>query len=71
MLAALATRARPEGLGRSLGALAAIIVGALAGGILARSAYAWLPVAVLLPPGVVVAESVAGSRLRKRVRGRR
>ena len=71
VLAALVTSARHEGLGRSLGALAAIIVGALAGGILARSAYAWLPVAVLLPPGVVVAESVAGSRLRKRVRGRR
>ena len=64
VLAGLATRTRPEGLGRSLGALAAIVVGALAGGMLARSAYAWLPVAVLLPLGVVVAGSVAGSRSR-------
>jgi uncharacterized membrane protein YoaK (UPF0700 family) len=71
VLASLVTGTRAEGLGRSLGALAAIIVGALAGGILARSAYAWLPVAVLLPPGVVVAGSVAGSRSRNRVRGRR
>jgi len=46
---------------------AAIVVGALAGGILARSAHAWLPVAVLLPLGVVV----AGSRSWKRAEGRR
>ena len=66
VLAGLATRTRPEGLGRSLGALAAIVVGALAGGMLARSAYAWLPVAVLLPLGVVVTGSAAGSRRAKR-----
>jgi uncharacterized membrane protein YoaK (UPF0700 family) len=66
VLAGLATRTRPEGLGRSLGALAAIVVGALAGGMLARSAYAWLPVAVLLPLGVVVTGSAAGSRRVKR-----
>jgi uncharacterized membrane protein YoaK (UPF0700 family) len=66
VLAGLATRTRPAGLGRSLGALAAIVVGALAGGMLARSAYAWLPVAVLLPLGVVVTGSVAGSRRAKR-----
>jgi uncharacterized membrane protein YoaK (UPF0700 family) len=71
VLAGLATRTRPEGLGRSLGALAAIVVGALAGGILARSAHAWLPVAVLLPLGVVVAGSLAGSRSWKRAEGRR
>ena len=70
VLADLVARTRPEGLGRSLGALAAIVVGAVAGGILARSAYAWLPVAVLLPVGVVVAGSVARSRPRRRERGR-
>jgi uncharacterized membrane protein YoaK (UPF0700 family) len=59
VLAGLATRTKPEGLGRSLGALAAVVVGALAGGILARSAHAWLPVAVLLPLAVVVAGSLA------------
>jgi hypothetical protein len=51
--------------------LAAIVVGALAGGILARSAHAWLPVAVLLPLGVVVAGSLAGSRSWERAAGRR
>jgi uncharacterized membrane protein YoaK (UPF0700 family) len=71
VLAGLATRTRPEGLGRSLGALAAIVVGALAGGMLARSAYAWLPVAVLLPLAVVVAGSVAGARSRSSGGGRR
>jgi uncharacterized membrane protein YoaK (UPF0700 family) len=71
VLASLATRTRPEGLGRSLGALAAIVVGALAGGMLARSAYAWLPVAVLLPLAVVVGGSVAGTRSRGNGRGRR
>ena len=71
VLAGLATRTRPEGLGRSIGALAAIVVGALAGGMLARSAYAWLPVAVLLPLAVVVAASAAGSRSRGTGGGRR
>jgi uncharacterized membrane protein YoaK (UPF0700 family) len=65
VLAGLVTRTKPEGLGRSLGALAAIVVGALAGGILARSAYAWLPVAVLLPVGLVVAGAVTESRRRR------
>jgi hypothetical protein len=71
VLAGLATRTKPDGLGRSLGALAAIVVGALAGGILARSAYAWLPAAVLLPPAVVVAGSIAGARHAGRGRVRR
>jgi uncharacterized membrane protein YoaK (UPF0700 family) len=70
VLAGLATRTRPEGLGRSLGALAAVVVGALAGGVLTRSAHAWLPVAVLLPLGVVVAGSMAASRRATRARGR-
>jgi len=70
VLAGLATGTRPEGLGRSLGALAAVVVGALAGGILAKSAHAWLPVAVLLPLVVVVAGSVAASRSATRARGR-
>jgi uncharacterized membrane protein YoaK (UPF0700 family) len=71
VMADLATRTRPDGLGRSLGALAAVVVGALAGGMLARSAYAWLPVAVLLPLAVVVGGSVAGTRSRGNGRGRR
>ena len=71
VLAGLATRTRPDGLGRSLGALAGLVVGALAGGILARSAYGWLPIAVLLPPAVVVAGSIVESRHDGRGRGRR
>jgi uncharacterized membrane protein YoaK (UPF0700 family) len=55
VLAGLATRKAPDGLARSLGALAAIVAGAVAGGFLATtSAYAWLPVVILVPPGLVV-----------------
>ena len=61
VLAGLVGGGRPEGLGRSIGVLAAVVVGALAGGILAKSAHAWLPVAVLLPLAVVVAGSAAAS----------
>jgi uncharacterized membrane protein YoaK (UPF0700 family) len=62
VLSGLVTRTRHEGFARSIGALVAIVVGALAGGILARSAYAWLPVAVLLPLAVVIAGSVVVAR---------
>jgi uncharacterized membrane protein YoaK (UPF0700 family) len=56
VLAGLATRTAPDGLGRSLGALTAIVAGAVSGGFLATtSAYPWLPVVILLPPGLVVA----------------
>jgi uncharacterized membrane protein YoaK (UPF0700 family) len=62
VLAGLVGGGRPEGLGRSIGVLVAVVVGALAGGILAESAHAWLPVAVLLPLVVVVAGSAVASR---------
>jgi uncharacterized membrane protein YoaK (UPF0700 family) len=58
VLAGLVTGSRPEGLGRSIGVLAAVAVGALVGGVLAKSAYAWLPVAVLLPLAVVAGSAV-------------
>jgi uncharacterized membrane protein YoaK (UPF0700 family) len=70
VLAGLATRTKPEGLGRSLGALTAVVVGALIGGVLARSARAWLPVAVLLPLAVVVAGSLLASRQADRSRAK-
>ncbi len=60
VVAALATGKRPQAMGRSLGALAAIVVGAVAGGLLAEKAYAWLPVMVLLPLGLVVAGRLTG-----------
>jgi predicted acyltransferase len=62
VLAGLVGGGRPEGLSRSIGALVAVVVGALAGGILAKSARAWLPVAVLLPLAVVVVGSAVTSR---------
>jgi uncharacterized membrane protein YoaK (UPF0700 family) len=62
VLAGLVTGSRPEGLGRSIGVLAAVVVGALAGGILAKSAHAWLPIALLLPLAVVVVGSAVSSR---------
>jgi uncharacterized membrane protein YoaK (UPF0700 family) len=62
VVAALTTGMRPDALGRSLGALAAMVVGALAGGILATKAYAWLPAMILLPLGLAIAGSVAWAR---------
>ncbi len=61
VLAGLVTRTRPEGFVRSVGVLAAVVVGALAGGTLATRAYAWLPVLILVPLGVVIAGSAAAS----------
>jgi uncharacterized membrane protein YoaK (UPF0700 family) len=56
VLAGLAARKAPDGLARSLSALAAVVAGAVAGGFLATtSAHPWLPVVILLPPGLVVA----------------
>jgi uncharacterized membrane protein YoaK (UPF0700 family) len=55
VVAALATGKPPEAMGRSLGVIAAIVAGALVGGILAEKAHAWLPAMVLLPLAVVVA----------------
>jgi uncharacterized membrane protein YoaK (UPF0700 family) len=60
IVAALATGKLPEAMGRSVGAVAAIVVGALAGGILAEQAYAWLPAMVLLPLALVVAGRLTG-----------
>jgi uncharacterized membrane protein YoaK (UPF0700 family) len=58
VVSALATGKLPEAMGRSVGAIAAIVVGAVAGGTLAEQAYAWLPAMVLLPLALVVAGSL-------------
>jgi uncharacterized membrane protein YoaK (UPF0700 family) len=55
VVAALATGKLPDAMGRSLGVLAAIVVGAVTGGLLAEKASAWLPAMVLLPLALVVA----------------
>jgi uncharacterized membrane protein YoaK (UPF0700 family) len=63
VLAGLATRKAPEGLLRSVGALVALVAGAVAGGFLATtSAYPWLPVVILLPPCLVIATAVGAAR---------
>jgi uncharacterized membrane protein YoaK (UPF0700 family) len=62
VLAGVATGDRPDGLGRSLGALAALAVGALIGGLLATRAYAWLPALILVPLGVVIGGAVTLAR---------
>jgi uncharacterized membrane protein YoaK (UPF0700 family) len=62
VLAGVVTGDRPDGLGRSLGALAALAVGALIGGLLATSAYAWLPALILVPLAVVIVGAVVVAR---------
>lgn len=60
VLAGLATRSKVDGMPRSLGVLAAITVGAFAGGILVKTAPAALPAVVLAPQGAVIALALAG-----------
>jgi uncharacterized membrane protein YoaK (UPF0700 family) len=54
----LATRDRKPGRARSVGVLAAIVLGAAAGGLVAGHAPAWLPAVILAPLAVVVIASV-------------
>jgi uncharacterized membrane protein YoaK (UPF0700 family) len=54
LLAGLATRSKVDGLPRSLGVLAAIVTGAVAGAAMVKLAPAWLPFLVLIPLGAVV-----------------
>jgi uncharacterized membrane protein YoaK (UPF0700 family) len=58
VIAELATRDRGPGLARSLGVLAAIVSGAVAGGLVAEHAPAWLPAVILAPLAAVVIASV-------------
>ena len=60
VLAGLVTRTKPEGLARSIGVLAAIVTGAVIGGVVVKLAPAWLPAAMLAPLGLVIVLSVAG-----------
>jgi uncharacterized membrane protein YoaK (UPF0700 family) len=60
VVAGLTSGTRAEGLPRSLGVLAAIIVGAAAGGAVVKLAPGWLPLVVLTPLAVVIAVAVAG-----------
>ena len=59
MISELATRDRKPGLARSLGVLAAVVSGAVAGGLVAEHAPAWLPVVILTPLALVLIASIA------------
>jgi uncharacterized membrane protein YoaK (UPF0700 family) len=58
VIADLATRDRTPGFARSLGVLAAVVSGAVAGGLVAEHAPAWLPVVILAPLAAVVIASI-------------
>lgn len=60
LVAGLVTGSKPDGMARSLGVLATLIIGAIAASILLENARAWLPVVILLPVGLVIVASVAG-----------
>jgi len=60
VVAGLATRDRAPSFARSLGVLAAIVSGAVAGGLVAEHAPAWLPAVILTPLAVVVIASITG-----------
>jgi uncharacterized membrane protein YoaK (UPF0700 family) len=56
----LVTRHRGPGFARSVGVLAAIVSGAVVGGLVAEHAPAWLPAAIMTPLAVVVIASITG-----------
>jgi uncharacterized membrane protein YoaK (UPF0700 family) len=56
----LVIRDRGPGFARSVGVLAAIVSGAVVGGLVAEHAPAWLPAAIMTPLAVVVIASITG-----------
>jgi uncharacterized membrane protein YoaK (UPF0700 family) len=60
VIADLVNRERPAGFARSIGVLAAIVVGAAAGGLIADHAPLWLPAVIMTPLALVVVGSVTG-----------
>jgi uncharacterized membrane protein YoaK (UPF0700 family) len=60
VVAGLVTRSKPDGMSRSVGVLAAIVIGAAAASIIVETARGWLPLLILVPLGVVIVASVAG-----------
>jgi uncharacterized membrane protein YoaK (UPF0700 family) len=60
LVAGLVTGSKPDGMARSLGVLATLIIGAIAASILLEEARAWLPLMILVPLGLVIVASVAG-----------
>jgi uncharacterized membrane protein YoaK (UPF0700 family) len=60
LVAGLVTGSKPDGMARSLGVLATLIIGAIAASVLLEEARAWVPLVILVPLGVVIVASVAG-----------
>src|SRR5215470_4617120 len=60
LVAGLVTGSKPDGMARSLGVLAAIIIGAIVASVILAGARPWLPLVILLPLGLVIVASVAG-----------
>ena len=60
LVAGLVTGSKPDGMARSLGVLATLIIGAIAASILLEVARAWVPLVILVPLGLVIVASVAG-----------
>jgi uncharacterized membrane protein YoaK (UPF0700 family) len=60
LVAGLVTGSKPDGMARSLGVLATLIIGAIAASILLEEARAWVPLVILVPLGLVIVASVAG-----------
>lgn len=60
LVAGLVTGSKPEGMARSLGVLATLIIGAIAASVLLEEARAWVPLVILVPLGLVIVASVAG-----------
>ena len=60
LVAGLVTGSKPDGMARSLGVLATLIIGAVAASVLLEEARAWVPLVILVPLGLVIVASVAG-----------
>jgi uncharacterized membrane protein YoaK (UPF0700 family) len=60
LVAGLVTGSKPDGMARSLGVLATLILGAIAASVLLKEARAWVPLVILVPLGLVIVASVAG-----------
>ena len=60
LVAGLVTGSKPDGMARSLGVLATLIIGAIVASILLEEARAWVPLVILVPLGLVIVASVAG-----------
>jgi uncharacterized membrane protein YoaK (UPF0700 family) len=60
LVAGLVTGSKPDGMARSLGVLATLIIGAIAASVLLEDARAWVPLVILVPLGLVIVASVAG-----------